>query len=145
MGFVVTYGVIKRYVFADPSIYVYELSMMFMISGLVFAVAYVQREGRHLRVDFLSSRMSQATQDIILNLVVPIAGLFYCIVLTWKGWTSAMYSLQIGETSQSIWGEPLFPVRVSIPVGYGLICLVLVSQICRSIAALKSRITKKGQ
>jgi TRAP-type C4-dicarboxylate transport system permease small subunit len=142
MGFIVTYGVIMRYIFSRPAMFVYELSMMFMVCGLVFAVAYVQRDGRHLRVDFLSTRMSQNTQDILLNVVVPIAGLFYVGILTWKGWTAAMYSLNIGETSQSVWQEPLFPVKVAIPVGYGLCCLVLISQVTHGFFILK-RILKK--
>jgi len=145
MGFVVTYGVIMRYMFDKPSMIVYELSMMFMVSGLVFAVAYVQREGRHLRVDFLSGRMSQNTQDILLNVLVPIAGLFYVGILTWKGWAAAMYSLGIGETSQSVWQEPLFPVKLAIPIGYGLCCLVLISQVIHGFFLLKRIVTKKRQ
>jgi len=143
MGFTVTYGVVMRYVFEKPQMEVYELSMMFMVAGLVFAVAYVQRDDRHLCVDFLSSRMPPNVQEILLRVIVPIAGLFYVGVLTWKGWTAAMYSLSIGETSQSVWQEPLFPVKIIIPIGYGMCCLVLLSQITHGIASLKRIITKK--
>jgi TRAP-type C4-dicarboxylate transport system permease small subunit len=145
MGFIVTYGVIMRYIFSRPAMFVYELSMMFMVSGLVFAVAYVQREGRHLRVDFLSSRMSDNTQDILFNVIMPIAGLFYVGILTWKGWDAAMYAWSVNETSQSVWREPLFPVKITITIGYGLCCLVLISQAAHGFFILKKLLKRTKQ
>ena len=76
MGFNVTYGVIKRYVFADPSIVAIELVKILMIPALVLAVSYVQRNGRHLKVDFLSLRFPEKVQYIIAEIAVPLMGLF---------------------------------------------------------------------
>jgi TRAP-type C4-dicarboxylate transport system permease small subunit len=144
MGFNVTYGVVKRYVFHDPSIVAIELVKILLIPACVLAVSYVQRNGRHLRVDFLSNRFPPTVQDIISEIAVPIMGLFVGYVLVWKGWVAAAYSLQIHEASYSAWSESLVPVKVVIPIGYGLLCLIMIGQLCRGIGVLVSR-KNKGQ
>jgi TRAP-type C4-dicarboxylate transport system permease small subunit len=140
----VTYGVIMRYAFNHPSIYAIELTKILMIPALVLAVSYVQRNKRHLRVDFISNRFPQTVQNIFDEIAVPIMGLFVVYVLVWKGWVSAAYSQQIHEKSMSVWSEPLAPVRFTIPVGYGLLGLILIAQLCRGIGVLFTG-RKKGQ
>lgn len=136
MGFNVTYGVIARYVFNAPSIVAIEMTKMLMIPALVLAVSYVQRNGRHLKVDFLSMRFPPVIQHILLEIAVPIMGLFVGYILVWKGWVSMEYSFQIHETSFAVWEEPLWPVRLTIPIGYGLLCIVMIGQLCRGIGTL---------
>jgi C4-dicarboxylate transporter, DctQ subunit len=144
MGINVTYGVVTRYVFNSPSIIAIEMTKILMIPALVLAVSYVQRNNRHLRVDFLSNRFSQTAQNIILEIFVPITGLCVGYILVWKGWDSAMYSLQTHERSMSVWSEPLFPVRIMIPIGYGLLCLVMIAQLFKGIGRLLG-VKTKGQ
>jgi len=136
MSINVTYGVIKRYVFHDPSIIAIEMVKILLIPACVLAVSYVQRNGRHLKVDFLMNRFSQKIQFFISEVAVPVMGLFVGVVLVWKGWESAVYSFQIYERSMSVWSEPVFPVRFTIPVGYGLLCLIMIGQLFRGISIL---------
>ena len=136
MGIDVTYGVVKRYLFASPSIVSIELVKILMIPALVLAVPYVQRYDRHLKVDFLFTRFSKMAQHILLEIFTPATGLYVGYVLVWKGWVSMAYSLQIHETSFAVWEEPLWPVRLVIPIGYGLLCLVMLAQLCRGIGKL---------
>lgn len=132
-----TYGVIRRYAFNSPEPYSYELSIIFLLLCFVFAVADLEKTGRHIRVDIVSARLPEGAQAILLNIVGPILGLFACSILTWKSWDVAMFSLRIGEVSTSIWAVPLFPVKIAVPVGFGLLCLVLLTKIYRGIASLK--------
>jgi TRAP-type mannitol/chloroaromatic compound transport system permease small subunit len=132
----VTFGVTKRYLFASPSIVAIELVKILLIPACVLAVPYVQRYDRHLKVDFLFNRFSKIAQQILLEIFLPVTGLFVGYVLVWKGWVAMAYSLQIHETSFAIWAEPLWPVRLVIPIGYGLLCLVMVGQLCRGIGKL---------
>jgi TRAP-type C4-dicarboxylate transport system permease small subunit len=136
MAINITYGVIARYAFSAPSVYAMELTKILMIPALVFAVAYVQRYDRHLKVDFLSNRFPERVRHVLGEIVVPIAGLFVGYVMVWKGWESMLYSRSINEVSYSSWAEPLWLVRLAIPVGYAILCLVLVAQLCHGLAAL---------
>ena len=131
MAFTASYGVIRRYLFRSPEPYSYELSTMFLLWTFVLALAYLEKLDGHLRVDFFVVLLPKKLRLFLLNVVGPLLGLVFCSVLTWEGWTVAMYSLEIGERSMSVWAVPLFPVKILIPAGYGLLCLVLVLKIIR--------------
>ncbi len=137
MAFLASYGVIRRYLFESPEPYSYELSMMFLLWTFVLALAYLEKLDSHLRVDFFVVLLPKRIRDFFLNIIGPLAGLVFCAVLTWEGWTVAMYSLETGEKSMSIWAVPLFPVKIVVPIGYGLLCVVLLLKIVQGI--LKTR------
>jgi TRAP-type C4-dicarboxylate transport system permease small subunit len=137
MAFLASYGVIRRYVFESPEPYSYELSMMFLLWTFVLALAYLEKLDGHLRVDFFVVILPKKIRAFILNVIGPLAGLIFCAVLTWEGWTVAMYSLETREKSMSIWAVPLFPVKIVVPIGYGLLCVVLLLKIIQGI--LKTR------
>ena len=137
MAFLASYGVIRRYVFESPEPYSYELSMMFLLWTFVLALAYLEKLDGHLRVDFFVVLLPKKIRTFLLSVVGTLAGFIFCAVLTWEGWTVAMYSLETGEKSMSIWAVPLFPVKIVIPLGYGLLCIVLLLKIIQGI--LKTR------
>ena len=137
MMFTATYGVVRRYAFHNPEPYSYELSTMFLLFSFVFAISAVERLGRHIRVDFISSHLFSHLQHIILNIIAPVMGLFFAFMLTWQGFEVALFSLEIGEVSSSSWREPLFPIKLMVPIGYTLLFLVLTTRIYKGIIYLR--------
>jgi TRAP-type mannitol/chloroaromatic compound transport system permease small subunit len=133
MAWIESYGVIKRYAFHSPDPASYELSTMFLLFCGVLAVAGVERLDRHVRNDILSSRFPERMKVIVLQTIFPLMALIFCVVLTWKSVGNALYSLEIGQISQSPWAVPLAPIKFIIPVGYTLLCIVLLGKICRGI------------
>ena len=136
MVLLATYGVVRRYIFDSPKPYSYELSMVGMLWSFVLAVAALERQRRHIRVDFVSSRLPLKAQDILLNIAAPVLGLFFCFLLAWQGWEVAMFSLSISEVSSSAWAIPLFPVKIVVPIGFGLLGLALLTILIRGVASL---------
>jgi TRAP-type C4-dicarboxylate transport system permease small subunit len=145
MACLATYGVIRRYAFNNPEKYSYEISIMFLVIGVVFALPYIQRVGRHLRVDFIVNRLPAGVQDIMSDIVFPLLALFYVVPLTWKSWENSWYALQVGERSYSAWAPLLGPIKVMVPIGVGLLCLVLLAQLFRRVSSLIKRAKKMGQ
>ena len=139
MAFTASYGVVRRYLFKSPEPYSYELSTMFLLWTFVLALAYLEKLDMHLRVDFFVVLLPEKLRLFMLNVVGPLFGLVFCSVLTREGYTAAMYSLEIGEKSMSIWAVPLFPVKIVIPVGYGLLCMVLLFKIIRGFLDLRDK------
>ena len=137
MAWVESYGVVKRYVFHNPDPAAYELSTMFLLFCGVLAVAGVERLDRHVRNDMLASRFPPRVKLILLNTIFPLMALIFCIVLTWKSVGNALYALEIGQVSKTSWALPLAPIKFVIPLGYTLLCLVLLSKFCRGINMLK--------
>jgi TRAP-type C4-dicarboxylate transport system permease small subunit len=145
MACLATYGVLRRYAFNDPEKYSYEISIMFLVTGVVFALPYIQRVGRNLRVDFVVNRLPEGVQAILLNIVFPLIALFYIVPLTWKSWENSWYAFQVGERSYSAWAPLLGPIKVMVPIGAGLLCLVLLAQLCRGVSSSIKRTKKTGQ
>jgi TRAP-type mannitol/chloroaromatic compound transport system permease small subunit len=139
MAFTASYGVIRRYVFNSPEPYSYEISTLFLLWTFVLALAYLEKLDGHLRVDFIVLLLPKKIRLFILNVLGPLFGLVFCSVLTWEGFNVAMYSLEIGEKSMSVWAVPLFPIKIIIPVGYGLLSIVLVLKIIRGFLSLRDK------
>lgn len=136
MAFTATYGVIRRYVFNSPEPYSYEISTMFLLWTYVLAVAFLEKRDGHLRVDFFLVLMPEKVRHFLTQILSPAIGLVFISVLTWKGWQVAVYSFKSGEKSMSIWAPPLYPIKFVIPIGYGLLCLVLIAKICHGFAGM---------
>ncbi|MBN2243868.1 MAG: TRAP transporter small permease [Acidobacteria bacterium] len=145
MALAATYGVARRYLFRSPEPYSYEISMMLLLWCFVLSVAAVQRQQRHLRGDFILNRMPRSIRFFVNALLSPLLALLSSAVLAWKGWEAAMFSLRIGERSNSAWSEPLFPVKALIPAGYGILFLVALIQFFQGIRALAGKPAGRGE
>ena len=136
MSFVATYGVVRRYVFNSPEPYSYELSMILLLWTFVLGISYVEKMDSQLRVDFFQALMPEKIRFFIIRILSKLIGIFFGFVLTWKGWQLAMYSLRVSERSTSIWSVPLFPVKIFVPIGYGLLTLVLLVKLLSIIPGI---------
>lgn len=133
------YGVVARYFFRRPEPVSYELSTIFLLWGFLFAVSMVEQLNEHIRAEIFIQFAPDHFRKFLHSLLGPFLALFYCIVLTWKGWEVALYSLRIGEKSLSVWREPIWPIKFAIPICYGLLTLVVFSNLCRGLAYYLSR------
>jgi len=139
MAFVVGYGVFTRYVLRNPDPYTYEITCILMLACVVFGLAHTQRLGRHIRIDLLDRYLPEAVRGILLNIVTPIVGLVFCVVLTWKSWEDAWFALQHWQVTRGTVTIPTFPMKMTVPIGAGLLCLVLIAQILRYLISLRGK------
>ena len=137
MALTTTYGVVRRYALNAPEPYSHEIIIFCLIFSVALAIPYIQRQGRNLRVDFIANRFPPRVQAFILDIFVPLIALFYLVLLVWRSWGDAWYSLGIGEKTYSAWAPPVGPMKLLEPIGAGLLCLVLISQLIRGLLALR--------
>ncbi len=102
----------------------YLFSAVFLLGA-----AYTLQADKHVRVDVLSKRWSAKTRAIIdivghLCFLLPLA-----IGLAWLGWHDFMQVWTSNETSADAGGLARWPVKLLIPVGFGLLVLQLLSEI----------------
>ena len=133
MVFVATYGVVMRYFFHAPEPISYEVGTIFLLWTYVFAMAEVEKDDEHITSDIFTQLMPVKVRRFLKKIISPILGIVFCTVLTWKGWSAAMYSVKIREISMSVWAEPIYPVKIMIPICYGLVVLVLISKFYKNI------------
>jgi TRAP-type mannitol/chloroaromatic compound transport system permease small subunit len=140
MALVITYNVLKRYIFRQQDPYAYVISCIIMLVCVVFAIAYTQRQGQHLRVDLLDRYLPERVKGIMLNIIGPLIGLICISILVWKSWGPAWFALQSSDTYGS--GAvrlPTWPSRMTVTLGAGLLCLVLIAQILRHLVSLRGK------
>lgn len=136
MGFLTTYGVGRRYLLNNPEPFSYEIDVIFLVACVLLALAGLQRNKRHLRVDFIANYMSPKWQGILMDIITPVLALFFITIVVWKSWGIFQSSLQSWETSQSAWEEPLWPSKLMVPITMFWLWLTLIAQLVRGIVNL---------
>lgn len=137
MGFLSTYGAIRRYAFRSPEPVSYEFGCMFLLISFVLANAAVERQNRLLRCDIFLDRFPSGMRNVISNVVSPIMGITFFGIIAWITFGDALRALEIGQVSRSAWPVPLFPVKLFIPIGYGFFCVSLLYRLVLGLLHLK--------
>jgi len=142
MMVVVVYGVIMRYIFNVPLRWVAELSEFMMVALTFLVLANVQRDRKHISITFFIERQSEKAKAIV-GIATTLAALVIFFLLAWASWDFAMKAWRSGFVSDAA-SFPLFPARLLVPLGAGIMCLQLLADLIHSIASLGSiRVTKE--
>ena len=109
----------------------YLFSAVFLLGS-----GYVWLRNAHVRIDFISSRLSKRANTIIdiLGIVVFIIPLSIILIdLSWPVFYRAWVS---GEVSQNAGGLIRWPVMLLIPVGFSILLVQTVSELIKRVAFL---------
>jgi TRAP-type mannitol/chloroaromatic compound transport system permease small subunit len=110
----------------------------YMFAGMVLLGGpYTLKMNEHVRVDLFYGMVSDRARiwiDIIggLLFLLPI-----CIILVYFTWPWFLESYRLGEQSNNAGGLLRWPVKLILPVGFGLMALQGISEIIKRIAALE--------
>lgn len=109
----------------------YMFAAMFMLGA-----SYTLAKNEHVRVDIFYARLSTRGQiwvDLLggLLFLLPAAG-----ILTWLSWP-VFYNVWVsGEMSSSAGGLIRWPVKIFLPLGFGLLMLQGISEVIKRVAML---------
>ena len=104
---------------------------MFMLGA-----SYTLAKNEHVRVDIFYARLSTRGQiwvDLLggLLFLLPAA-----VILTWLSWP-VFYNVWVsGEMSSSAGGLIRWPVKIFLPLGFGLLMLQGISEVIKRVAML---------
>ncbi|HSO45952.1 MAG TPA: TRAP transporter small permease subunit, partial [Rhodoferax sp.] len=90
----------------------------------------------HVRIDFVSSKLSARTRnwiDVVGIIAVLLPFCFLSIVLSWPLFINALVT---GEMSQNSGGLIRWPAYALIPLGFALLALQALSELIKRIAFL---------
>ncbi len=114
-----------------------EIQWYLFAAVFMLGAGYGFLKNSHVRIDFISSRLSDRTRnwiDLIGIVVVLFPLCFLLIKLSWPVFVSAFDN---GEMSQNAGGLIRWPVYVLVPVGFSLLMLQGVSELIKRIAFLR--------
>ncbi len=109
----------------------YLFAAVFMLGS-----GYVFMKNAHVRIDFISSKLSKRTNTIIdiLGIVVFTIPLSLILInLSWPVFERAWVS---GEMSQNAGGLIRWPVLLLIPLGFSILTMQCVSELIKRVAYL---------
>jgi len=132
------YEVFVRYLLNAPTSWAFDFS--YLMYGAVFymAGAYTLSRGGHVRADMfyrLWRPRVQATIELVLYVIFFFPGI---LALMYSGWLYGYDSARILEVSvNSPAGIPIWPLKMMIPFGAGLIALQGCAEVLRCIVCLR--------
>jgi TRAP-type mannitol/chloroaromatic compound transport system permease small subunit len=132
------YEVFVRYLLNAPTSWAFDFS--YLMYGAVFymAGAYTLSRGGHVRADMfyrLWRPRTQAVVELVLYVIFFFPGI---LALMYSGWLYGYDSARIFEVSvNSPAGIPIWPLKMMIPFGAGLIALQGLAEVLRCIVCLR--------
>lgn len=132
-----TFEVIMRYIFNNPTAWSYDTTIMMGGAFFLISAPYVLLHGGHIRIDIFYARYSPRMRKIV-DLVFTVLLLFTALaVFTQQAWKFAFWSLQVGEISQFGYWEPsMTPFRFAVALGFSLLSLEAIAWFIRELYSL---------
>ncbi len=127
---------IVRKAFGTSSNGLLEIQWYLFAAVFMLGAGYGFLKNSHVRIDFVSSRLSARTRNWIdvggiLLVLIPFCGI--SIALSWPMFTQAYTS---GEMSQNAGGLIRWPVYAFMPLGFTLLLLQALSELLKRVLFL---------
>ena len=130
-----------RYLISNSSNAWLELQWYLFGVMVLLGAPFVLRVNEHVRVDVVYSRLAprrQAMVDLfgLVFFLMPAA-----VLLAWMSWPWFVDSFVNNEMSSNAGGLVRWPVKLLLPLGFGLLVLQGISEIIKRIAYLRGLIS----
>lgn len=110
-----------------------ESTMVLVVFG---ALAYAQERRGHIRVEVLYSHAGPRGKSFMEAATHIVAFLFFALV-AWQGLSELRYSWELKEATMGTVRFPLYPARLFLLLGLGLLLLRLALDIVRDLGRLR--------
>lgn len=107
----------------------YLFSAVFMLG-----VGYVMLKNAHVRIDFISSKLSKRTNAIIDAVGIVVFTIPLSIIMIKLGWPLFEQAWRTGEMSQNAGGLIRWPVLGLVPLGFTILVVQATSELIKRIA-----------
>jgi TRAP-type mannitol/chloroaromatic compound transport system permease small subunit len=113
-----------------------EIQWYLFAGVFMLGVGYVLLKNAHVRIDFISSRLSKRTNAIIDLIGLIIFTIPLALILVDLSWPLFTRALQAGEMSANAGGLIRWPVILLVPVGFAILALQGLSELIKRVAFL---------
>lgn len=134
-----TVNILGRWFFTMPVNGYIDWIEQFMAFFAFLGIAYTQREGGHIRMDMLVSKL-RGRFLYVTELFTSLIILFLTLVLIYGSSLHFLRAYNLGDTSLDI-DLPTWPAKLVVPVALTFLALRLIIQIWAYIRAIKNNDT----
>jgi TRAP-type C4-dicarboxylate transport system permease small subunit len=126
-----------RYLFSKPIRGTYELVGFLLVGAGALGLGYCQVKKAHIRVDFLLQRFPEKMRAV-LTVIANFLGFAAFSLLCWRCALYAQYYISATGNHTDTLGIPLTPFVIVLAVGTGMLALVILIDLIRSLTRVKS-------
>ncbi len=137
MMMLVVVEVFMRYVMHQPLMVADEFSAYMLVALCYLGMAYTWRQGGHVRVTVLVSRLPSRASSWI-RLIGLILVFIFMIELDRVGYKMIVYALKINLRSSTWLMVPLFWPQLTVFIGFVLLTLLLVVDIVQAFLKIRA-------
>jgi TRAP-type mannitol/chloroaromatic compound transport system permease small subunit len=116
-----------------------EIQWYLFAAVFLLGSGYVWLRNAHVRIDFISSKLSKRSNAIIDIVGMLVFTLPLCLILINLSWPVFERAWVSGEMSQNAGGLIRWPALLLIPVGFGILATQSVSELIKRVAFLLGR------
>ena len=117
-----------------------EIQWYLFAAVFMLGAGYVMLMNGHVRIDFISSRLSKRTNTIIDAVGIAVFTIPLALIMINLGWPVFQRAFESGEMSQNSGGLIRWPVVLLIPLGFALLIMQSVSELIKRIGFLSGRL-----
>lgn len=128
---------IMRKAFSIGSNAYLEIQWYLFAAVFMLGVGYVKLKNAHVRIDFVSARLSKRTNALIDAIGIVVFTIPLSIIMVELGWPLFVRAWVSGEMSQNAGGLIRWPVMLLIPAGFSILLLQAISELIKRIAFLR--------
>lgn len=117
------------------------LEVQWQLFSVIFLLmaGYALLKNVHVRIDLVFGHLSPRTQSII-DIIGTLLFLAPMVIMTiWLSIPLIENSIAIDEQSANAGGLPLWPIKIMLPVGFGLLLLQALSELIKRIGFLAGK------
>lgn len=130
---------IVRKMFDTSSNALLEVQWYIFAGVFLLGAAYGLLQNSHVRIDFISSRLSARTRNWIDVVGIVVALIPFCMLSIYLSWPLFVQAYHSGEMSQNAGGLIRWPAYALIPAGFFLLMLQGISEMIKRLAFLKGQ------
>ena len=113
-----------------------EIQWYFFSAVFLLGAGFVFLRNAHVRIDFISNKLSDRTNAFIDGLGIVVFLFPLCLIMIHLSWPLFYNAWVSGEMSQNAGGLIRWPVMLMIPMGFAFLLIQGVSELIKRIAFL---------
>jgi TRAP-type mannitol/chloroaromatic compound transport system permease small subunit len=131
---------IVRKLFDMSSNAMLEIQWYLFAGVFMLGAGYAFLRNVHVRIDFISSKLSKRTNAVIDAAGIVVFLIPLCVILGWLSWPLFYNAWVTGEMSSNAGGLIRWPVLGLIPLGFAILLAQAFSELIKRVAFLRGDI-----
>ena len=111
-----------------------EIQWYLFAAVFMLGVGYVMLRNAHVRIDFISSKLSKRTNAIIDAIGIVVFTIPLSIIMINLGWPVFIRAFDTGEMSQNAGGLIRWPMWALLPLGFSILLAQASSELIKRVA-----------